>query len=703
MKLIRDRWILGVVLLILAFTAFEGIVGARFFHGELLNQIEDNLKSQALQILDGYETVDQNREIQLAARQGEILDANRVHGEFLIHVMEQAYQEVLRGSQSTEDAQRWVTDVLRRSEASNQLEGVLLTDVSSRRNALDTLLRETAKRWGTVTGYSAGSASDLLQTGALNLVTTNGGSGSAQVFVRVVYHPKLDAAVVFANLQPPQTVDVSLLLERVQGNLEQSLGLAVPRNDVIILQATGYSLYSGRFDPVPDRSVNRIQYEDPALPDSLYARLQAGEGEYRTLSVRLPDGSVQERHAYVQYDNRHRMYIVVSRQTAEMQAQEWKLIVISRLAAAFNILLTGTIAILILRRVAPDEDAPAIGKDWRLLTLSFILLALFFLMLMHSLFRLQLYKLAVNGELLEKLQVETVQMASDYRSIQQEADQNRRAILSGDEGLSRLSAEQVAGLIQTLLARSGPATDRMALLHEIQTYDDGPDHRFWIFDREGNLLVCPRGLENSEDTRTAAALWSGAGGEGTVALPDKAQGYGYRKRIGNDDWMLVAFQAQDVLARRLEGVETLRRQRTEDLLIHKGLDGSAGIVDGQRRFVEYSYVQMKGRSVDTVQLEGALPASQLLSTGENKFSEYVIVDPFDGRGRFRQAYIYFDHDSGWSYFISQDKRRLFSGIDRRSSPYLGAVALATLGMLVVCSGIVVARTVRGKRDTEGEA
>ncbi len=704
MRLFKDRWIIGIMVLILAVNAVGGIAGARFFHNEMQRQIGETMRAQALQILKGYDVADQDREILRAAVQSDALEYNRIHGEFLMDLMEHGYQEQLRGRFTPEQTTAWIRETIGKVHRDTGLEGQLLLQVSERRNALDALMKQVARAWGPRLLYVADSPSELLRTGSLTMMVTGGTGDLPLAYARGVYHPKLDMAVVFALREAPEANTVGLLMERVQENLEHSLRMAVPTEDIIIHQESGYSFYSGRFGTDRDQRLTRILYDEARSPQSLSAALRGLEDDFTTLSIRTPDGEMQERYAYVRYDRSHRLYVVISRETADIAAKERDLIRISQVAGAVNILVTVLIAWLLLRRDTLEEEAPTgLDRGRRWLTLSFIVLMLLFLLLTHGLFRLQLFKQAMNEELREKLQVETVQMGMDYKGLQSETAQVSSRIRQADSDRTLLTATQMRSLIQRLEEDYRGPEQASRLLEALQSFNDDADNLFWLYDRNGVLLLKPRDAGTERDLRTANALWRLTAEEGLyglAAVDQEALGQGCRMKVGSAGWTLIAFQPQEVLRRRLQGVEDLKRQRVDAILADKSIAGSAGVVDDKLQFIEYTYAQMKGRSVDAIRLKSQLTASQLLFTGESKFCDYVIVDPIDGRSKFRQSYIYHDAETGQSFFITQDHRRAFHGIDRRSSPFLGGLATATLGMLILCSGITLGRIFRTRRQEE---
>lgn len=700
----RNKWIIGIMVLILAVNAVGGIAGARFFHNEMQRQIGETMRAQALQILKGYDVADQDREILRAAVQSDALEYNRIHGEFLLDVLEHGYQEQLRGRFTPEQTADWVRETIGQVHRATGLEGQLLLQVSEQRNTLDALMKKTAKPWGSRLLYIADSPSELLRTGSLNMMVAGGTGDLPLAYVRGVYHPKLDMAVVFALREVPEENTVGLLLERVQENLERSLRMAVPTEDIIIYQESGYSFFSGRFGADKDQRLTRILYDEAEDPQSLSASLRGLQDDFATLRIRTPDGEVQERYAYIRYDRNHRLYVVISRKTDDIAAREGDLVRISQIAGAVNILVTALIAWLLLRRDTLEEEAPTgLDRGRRWLTLSFIVLMLLFLLLTHGLFRLQLFKRAMNEELREKLQVETVQMGMDYRSLQSETAQVSSRIRQADSARSMLTAIQMRTLIGRLEEEYRGPGQTAGLLEALKSFNDDSDPLFWLYDQAGTLLLAPQDAGTERALRTAGALWRHTTEEGLyglAAVDQEALGQGCRMKVGSSGWTLIAFQPQEVLQRRLQGVEDLKRQRVDVILADNSLTGSAGVVDKKLQFIEYTYAHMKGRSVDAIRLKSTLPGSQLLFTGESKFCDYVIVDPIDGRSKFRQSYIYYDAETGQSFFISQDHRRAFAGIDRRSSPFLGGLAIATLGMLILCSGITLGRIFRTRRQEE---
>ncbi len=328
-------------------------------------------------------------------------------------------------------------------------------------------------------------------------------------------------------------------------------------------------------------------------------------------------------------------------------------------------------------------------KKWdiKLLTLSFIVLNLLFFSFVHGVFRLQLFKHTVNSEILEKLQVETLQMADEYQEIQAEAAQARTRIFAGNQNRSQLIVEQMAGLIAATW-ESGETAEKSGLLESLSVYDETPEHCFWIFDDQGTLILAPRGSLTDVELGNGKTLVDSVRNtpESALYLIGKGKTFqnpGYGKRIEALGWTVVSFQSWSVLERKIQGFESLKRMRTDWLIKEMGINGSAGVVDKLLRIQEYTYAQQKGHSVDDMRLEGSQPPSKLLFNKQDGIREYVVMDPVSNHGKYRQAYMHTDDTSGNTYFITQDKSGIFKGIDQRSSPLLGYLGGLSLLILIV--------------------
>lgn len=346
--------------------------------------------------------------------------------------------------------------------------------------------------------------------------------------------------------------------------------------------------------------------------------------------------------------------------------------------------------------------------DIRFLTLSFIVLNLLFFSFVHGVFRLQLFKQTVNSELLEKLQVETLRMAGEYQDIQDQAALSEIRILQGNKQRSQFVVEQTSGLINAVLEQNGPVItqeDKVLLKDFLSEYNSKPEHCFWIFDDAGLLVLGPRvnltdvnpadGKSLVDSVRIHSTGYISLPGEN--GLPDNP---GYGRQISTLGWTLVSFQPWSVLERKIQGLESLKKFRTDRLISQVGKNGSAGVVDKDLNIVEYTYAQQKGRPVDDLTLEGPLPPSKLLFNKIDGIRNYVIFDPISNHGKYRQAYMHTDEKTGDTYFISQNKRELFKEIDQRSSPLLGYLGGLSLLLLVINTFYVLRELLARKNPNE---
>lgn len=325
----------------------------------------------------------------------------------------------------------------------------------------------------------------------------------------------------------------------------------------------------------------------------------------------------------------------------------------------------------------------------RFLTVSFIILFLLFFSFVHSLFRLQLFKYAVSQELEEKLQVATLKMEEQYESIQNEAEVSRERVLEGNRRRSQLVVEQVYGLIVSIEKNKGLA-DTQKEISELKAtlseYNNSTDRCFWILDSQSRVILSPLAGQTDVDLGDGQILadWINKRADGPVSLKGSernADNPGYGKHLSAQGWTLVSFQQWDITKKKINGIESLRKARTDNLIRQMGAEGSAGVVDEALRFKEYTHVQFKNHPVDDLRLESLLPPSKLLFNKSDGIRDYVLIVPVSNRGEFRHAYVHYDEKTGYHYFIAQNVRTLFKGIDRRSSPmlvYLGAWTLVLL-------------------------
>lgn len=331
-------------------------------------------------------------------------------------------------------------------------------------------------------------------------------------------------------------------------------------------------------------------------------------------------------------------------------------------------------------------------SDVRFLTLCFILLSLLFFSFVHGVFRLQLFKHEVNAELLEKLQVETLRMAAEYQNIVSEAEVAHDRTLEASQNRSRLVVEQMAGLIDAAVGRNGSlltAEEISELLVTLPDYNSKPENCFWIFNDQGQLVLGPRGSLTDVYPDNGPSLVESVrlNDDGLVSLlrEDGLENPGYGRRVESLGWTLLSFQSWGILERKIQSFESLKGLRMDRLISQMGKNGSAGVVDQEFRFKEYTYEQRIGHHVDEFELEGSLPPSELLFNKKDGIREYVLMDPFSNHGKYRQAYMHYDEKTGNTYFIAQNKRELFKGIDQRSSPIIFGLGGLSLLLLIVSS------------------
>lgn len=304
--------------------------------------------------------------------------------------------------------------------------------------------------------------------------------------------------------------------------------------------------------------------------------------------------------------------------------------------------------------------------------------------------RLQMFKVVVDDEIAEKTAMETMQFEEQYLSIEAQAALSRHRIIETDACSSRLAVEQMAAFITDISGRGNgrlkleDPLSRAALLKDFQ--GDG-DYSLWIFDGQGKMVICLGDSPDSADFGKARYLGLPSKVHGLRDIPVGPGEYpsrGYSKYLGGMNWTLVSFQYQRSFNRKLEAVENLKRQRLDELISDKGIDGSAGVVDENMHFVEYTYANMKGQSVDKLRLEGRFKPSELLFVKEDRSAAFVVSDPVTGSGKYNQGFFHYDDANHLTFFITQDKNRLFRGIDQRISGTFGLYGMAMVIMLLVC-------------------
>lgn len=350
--LLRNKSILFVLLLILTAAYLEGNLGARFFHGEMQKQIDETLKYQAHQIVQGYEIYDQNRGMLRSGIQSDALELNRIHGEFLLKVIEDLHHENLRGDLNRTELEKRISSVLRSSEENISLKGSLIWNAISHRNELDYLIKIQVQEPDQFIGYLGNSPSDLYHSGALDIVIRGGTERPWETYARAIYYEPLDLIVIFEGTSSYAEDNVGRLFTRIQSNLERNIMMIGTLEDVIVIQKSGYSLYSGRFEAGTDRRVTRILYNELDPTQGLGKDILNSNGVYKTLQIPALDPKLQERRCFILYDPHMDQTIIVSRTTAEMNRREGKLVAVSRFMGAVNVLVICLIAGMLITRDA---------------------------------------------------------------------------------------------------------------------------------------------------------------------------------------------------------------------------------------------------------------------------------------------------------------------------------------------------------------
>ncbi len=346
----------------------------------------------------------------------------------------------------------------------------------------------------------------------------------------------------------------------------------------------------------------------------------------------------------------------------------------------------------------------------KFLTVSFIIMFLLFFSFVHSAFRLQMFKHTVSDELEEKLRVETLSMQEEYVRIQSEANMVAERIRTGNQRRSQLVVEQIYGLITTIEKKDGivdTPEEVESLKKTLTEYYNGTDQGFWILDSESRVILAPQTGSTDVDLGNGemSAEWIGKGASGPVFLKDgirKWDNPGYGKQLKAQSWTLVSFQQWGLLENKIDGVESLRKMRAENLISQMGAMGSAGVVDSSLRLKEYTVMQLRDHPVDDIHIESALPVSKLLFNGADGKHEYVLIDPVTGKGKYRHMYVSYDELTRSHYFITRDIRRLFNGIDQRSSPMLMYLGALTAVLMIVNVAVLLWSLYGRMRTGDGE-
>ncbi len=338
------------ILLICLVTALEGILGARFFHGEMSRQIDETLKAQAVQIVNGYNIYDENRTIRMAGIQANALELNRIHGEFIYNALAQAHKEHIGGTIDESLIEGRVREILANSEEVFQLKSVFIRNASSYRNHLDQLIQDTVRKPGYRYEYLAKSSSELFHNGTLDIVFRGNDQLPWKSYAKAVFYEPLDMIVIFEGVSGYEENSVSRLARHIQKINERTITMAGSTEDVIIVQENGYSLYSGQFEKRSSKRVTSLAYHDLSRKDQFPGNITNLNDTYRTLLIKNPEGQMQELYVYILYDGAHHNYVLVGRRTSEIAEQETPLILMSRFAAFINILVVSFIACLLISR-----------------------------------------------------------------------------------------------------------------------------------------------------------------------------------------------------------------------------------------------------------------------------------------------------------------------------------------------------------------
>lgn len=356
----QNKIVLAIIIICLA-TAAEGVLGSRFFHGEMSRQIDETLRAQAIQMVAGYELYDQNREILMAGIQADALEINRIHGDFISTALNQAYDESVKGTLDDRLIVSQVRAIIKNSEDAFHLKSVFIENASSHRNDLDPLIRDAVQRPGYSFEYLAKSPSELYYRGSLDIIMRSGEEKPWNAYARAIYFSPIDMIVIFEGETVYEEDMVARLVKHIQNINERTVKMSESLEDVIVLQENGYSLYSGRFDTDSSRRVTRLVYHDLKKTGEFPASILGNHNTYKTLMVKNPDGHMQERYAYILYDDIHKNYVLVSRLTSDIRKQEAPLIRLSRFVALINIFVVSAIAVMLISRTEALEEEDAIS------------------------------------------------------------------------------------------------------------------------------------------------------------------------------------------------------------------------------------------------------------------------------------------------------------------------------------------------------
>lgn len=356
-KMLKNKRKILAILLICLATATEGILGSRFFHGEMSRQIDETLKAQAIQMIQGYELYDQNKEIHLASNQADALEINQIHGAFIYNALVQTHGEMISGKLEEHLVESRVREILKNSEEAFQLESVFIQNASAYRNDLDKRLRDMVLKPGYSLDYLAKSPSELYHSGVLDILMKGGGHQPCYAYAKAIYYAPLDIIVIFQGTSGYEKDKMVRVVRHIKNINERTVTMAGAVEDVIIFQENGYSFYSGRFEKGSQRRITRLVYYDLKRIGEFPANIFSVNEAYKTLMVKTPEGQMQERYGYILYDGKHQNYVLVSRLTSDIREQEAPLIFLGRFVAFVNILVVSFIAcLLITRKEALNEE-----------------------------------------------------------------------------------------------------------------------------------------------------------------------------------------------------------------------------------------------------------------------------------------------------------------------------------------------------------
>ncbi len=349
-RLLKQKRMLAIIFLTIFVTSVEGYFGAQFFHGEMSRQIDETLKTQALQIVQGYEIQDQSKKALLAGIQSDAMELNRIHGEFILNVLNEAYRETLNGTLNESLVRNRVIGILNHSENSVGENAYYIEKASEKRNELDHHFRSVFEKSGYAIEYIAKKPADLYNSGTLDIVVKGKTETAMNGYAKAVYHAPLDVIVLFGGNSDYEGDTVDRLFKSIQKINERTIAMAGSMEDVIIIQENGYTLYSGHFEKGNPHRVTRLVYNAFKDTQAFPATITGVSDTFRTLKINNPDGQLEERYAYIHFDQKHHNYVLVSRPTADIRNQEAPLVAIGRFVAFVNIIVFCFIAYMLVSR-----------------------------------------------------------------------------------------------------------------------------------------------------------------------------------------------------------------------------------------------------------------------------------------------------------------------------------------------------------------